>query len=210
MLNIIAIDIWDILKSALFCVCLIIIATLLFKWMWLDHLVFDLPRGSYRFNNDFKDSMKVGTLTEYVTVMWTILWELDIPYWLDYVGLEGNQMSQGYSFIYFVRSMMAEMLKFFCFWCLFTLSIYFFVAFYAGNRLYTKLMKFRRYALEDRKIQVCQLLLRLHEYDRDDFAASIHDHPNSKAYQHALLQTYHGYRRERTQLAQTEDYRSRM
>lgn len=90
MLNIIEIDIWDIAKSALFCICLVIIAVLLFKWMWLDHLVFDLPRGSYRINNDFKDTMQIDTITDYVKVMWAILYDLDIPYWLDFVGLEGN------------------------------------------------------------------------------------------------------------------------
>jgi hypothetical protein len=135
MLNIIEIDIWDIAKSGLFCICLIVIAILLFKWMWLDHLVFDLPRGSYRINNDFKESMKVGSLSDYVRVMWVILYDLDIPYWLDFVGLEGSLFSLGYSFIYFVRSMMSEMFIFFCFWCMFTLGIYLFIAFYAGTRL---------------------------------------------------------------------------
>lgn len=135
MLNIIEIDIWDVAKSGLFCICLIVIAILLFKWMWLDHLVFDLPRGSYRINNDFKESMKVGTFSDYVRVMWVILYDLDIPYWLDFVGLEGRLCSLGYSFIYFVRSMMSEMFIFFCFWSMFTLGIYLFIAFYAGSRL---------------------------------------------------------------------------
>ena len=129
MLNIIPIDIWDVCKAGLFCVLLVLAGILIFKWMWVDQMVFDLPKGGYRSrNNDYGESFKVGSLGEYISTMWMLLWELDIPYWLDFIGLEG------YSYIYFIRCMMTEMFIFFIFWSLFTLGIYWFIRFYAGTK----------------------------------------------------------------------------
>ena len=92
MLNIISVDAWDILWSGMFCLLLFITAILFFKWMWVDKMVFDIPRGAYKINKDYKDSIKVGSLSDYVYVMWTLLTDLDITYWLEYIGLEGMNL----------------------------------------------------------------------------------------------------------------------
>ena len=129
MLNIILIDTWDVCKAGLFCILLVLTAVAIFKWLWVDQMVFDLPKGGYRSpNNDYSESLKVASLGEYISVMWMILWDLDIPYWLDYIGLEG------YSYIYFIRCMMTELVIYFSFWSLSTLGIYFFVRMYSGNK----------------------------------------------------------------------------
>lgn len=129
MLNIIPIDIWDVCRTGLFCVLLVMAGILIFKWMWVDQMVFDLPKGGYRSrNNDYGESLKVGSLGEYISTMWMLLWDLDIPYWLDFIGLEG------YSYIYFLRCMMIEMFVFFVFWGLFTISIYWFIRSNAGTK----------------------------------------------------------------------------
>lgn len=93
MLNLVGVDWWELVKSALVCLALIVLGVLWFKLLWVDQMVFELPRGHYRINNDFKDSMKISNLSEYISVMWTILTDLDIPYWLDFVGLEGSLVS---------------------------------------------------------------------------------------------------------------------
>jgi hypothetical protein len=129
MLNIIAIDTWDVCKAGLFCILLILAAVVIFKWLWVDHMVFDLPKGPYRSpNNEYGESLKVASLNEYVSIMWMLLWDLDIPYWLDYIGLEG------YSYIYFIRCMMTELMVYFTFWSLSTLTIYMLVRTYSGNK----------------------------------------------------------------------------
>ena len=93
MLNIITIDIWNVCRAGLFCVILIIIAILIFKWMWIDQMDFDLPKGGYQStNNDYGESLKIRSMREYVSTMWMLLWELDIPYWLDFIGLEGTRV----------------------------------------------------------------------------------------------------------------------
>ena len=135
MLNIITIDTWDVCQAGLFCVLLVVAAVLIFKWLWIDQMVFDLPKGGYRSNNaDFGESLKVASLSEYLATMWTLLYELDIPYWLDFIGLEGSQCSPGYSYIYFIRCMMVELFIFFVFWCLFTLAVYLFINMYSGAK----------------------------------------------------------------------------
>lgn len=129
MLNILSIEFWDVLKAGIFCILLILSAVLIFKWMWVDQMVFDLPKGGYKSpNNDYGESLKVGSLGEYISIMWMLLWDLDIPYWLDFIGLEG------YSYVYFIRCMMSELTIYFIFWGLFTLSIYGFLYFSAGTK----------------------------------------------------------------------------
>jgi hypothetical protein len=129
MLNIISIDIWDVCLAGLFCVLLVVSAILIFKWMWVDQMVFDLPKGGYRSrNNDYGESLKIGSLGEYVSTMWLLLWDLDIPYWLDFIGLEG------YSYVYFIRCMMTEMFTYFVFWGMFTLGIYLMIYMYTGTK----------------------------------------------------------------------------
>lgn len=93
MLGIITIDAWEVCQAGIFCVILIISGILIFKWLWVDQMVFDLPKGGYRsMSNDYGESLKVHSLTEYVSILWTLLGDLDIPYWLDFIGLEGTQI----------------------------------------------------------------------------------------------------------------------
>lgn len=91
MFNIIQINLYNVLLSAVFYVVVIVSALLLFKWLWIDKVDFSFPRGKYKILKDNTDAIKVRNLGELFTFMWEVLYRLDYDYWMENIGLEGGQ-----------------------------------------------------------------------------------------------------------------------
>ena len=133
MLNIVSLDLSSVLVALAFYLTFVISASIIFKFLWIDKLDFCFPRGRYKILRNNTETIKVTNLSEFITVMWELLYELDVAYWIEYIGLEGINISPGYSYVYFLRNMISVFGLYSIFWGSFFLITYIGVMLQAGT-----------------------------------------------------------------------------